>query len=433
MDDQSPVPIPPRRRFRWLKRLCIVLTLLALALLVTEWVWERCTSTMHRVLRIPLKRGEYLMADIVEPVLFGVPGGLCLRREHPSADPNAPSTLTLIGWDGKPRWHVTTVVSNRVYDGRWMSIHFLIGNSARRNSALTISPDGRALAVAQKVGQVLQIKSWLDGRPLGEASIPLIAFLPSQAPMTITNSGRIWLSNYKATDYRAWAIDGKKVASGSYKVTPEFPNQLYLYQFFRLSPDGSALICTGSKSLDYATVQVQGTHIEIKRRYATNQVGYFYWIDNQWARGRKGLLAGPNGICKNPVPGTNSMSSLYHTQVLVPPPGHSWELPVNAPVISRGNGSAALVWSYPPLPHWLEGAAKWDCLKDRLMMSVRPRLNIYTAPGHKSAELAIPVIGSLSRLPHYFEPMPITLSQDGHRMALVVENHHQFEIWVYAW
>jgi len=330
MSTTTPRPRRARRRF-WLILAAVALVLFA------GWHWLH-TPAMRLQAVTPL---DGVIDDGYEPFFFNTHD--VLLHKEPVPHNRTMMRLTLIGWDGKPRWRVTVP---------WPS---LLPDKIDRDDFmpwrdLALSPDGHLLAMAlpDKKHEV-RVLSWRDGRLLGDVHLPWSpgGFYNLQA----TESGRVWLMQFVGS-LRLWAIDGTQIADGAYpakilgRLSPY--GRRYLYS---LSPDGTILLGGNPRQrlYDYATVQVIGKRVVVTSRSTGTISGLTpNWYPNGWVVGDNGEILGPNGMIHGPD-GWQNYALQYNARpvlqmrshqtncvrLFLPPPDHPWEIQLRtAPQIS---------------------------------------------------------------------------------------------------
>ncbi|HEY3417303.1 MAG TPA: hypothetical protein VGM23_10515 [Armatimonadota bacterium] len=405
------------------------------------WAWHTQPETMRlvgqvRLPRIPwgLPPGGYLCV--------GASGGVCLLLDQPAQPPNSPFTLTSIDWDGRARWQATLPPDV----GHHFNVEFCGTDRYRIFPTLALSPDGRTLALAQRVGREWRITRWHDGRlfeRVGLTGIPRGWYDLDR--MRVTDSGRIWLLlNDFGFPCRLLAVDGTRVAQGAYQ--PSFPPRPHTGYEYAFSRDGSTLLCNDYGSVDYVSVRVQGEKVILARRY-TSSIGWgsgLTWLDNTRALGvRNGALLGLGGLVHGPTGwitdlGDNGDDEAVlgkiqyrannedERRLYLPPPGHPWLPPANNSgreidfMCCSEDGQVALMNEGPFYPSKrVRGLLRWlhlDPLVDHLSLA---QLVIYTSPNQRRAVLPEPAVNDAGPW----------LSPDGHRVAVLREG----EIRIYSW
>ncbi|MHB9024333.1 MAG: hypothetical protein ACYC7E_09185 [Armatimonadota bacterium] len=344
------------------------------------------------------------------------PGCLYLRAEPATG---GRTTLTLIGWDNKPHWKVTTTLQQRMVKG-WVRM--------AKSTSAALSPDGRIFALGEVVGGTIQVASYRDGQLLGVASVPWTPIPNRQFSMqaiVATDSGRIWVHNVIVTQqddiFDLWAIEGNRVAGGSYKASFSGRN-------CSISPGGTHLMAQNGTAMDYVTLAVQGNQVQATRVYSQPVINeHLTWLDDTRLRGSHGqsgqppsdiTILGPSGVLEQ-GPLEDVRYSDYSTPDKtdrVPLALKLYDLTSNRSWLLKPAGEPKHEFGYTP---------------DRRTVLVQeqgrsPRLAIYTAPGVLCAELPCKTLPAIIGNPG--------LSPDGHRAAYLTKvGERKYEIRLYEW
>ena len=259
---------PTRRHFgrRWLFLISIIMLILVFTILL-NWCQRSRSSNMRLVSRIPFcKKSDY--------IVFSSPdAGLMLHKDTPMNN-NEPSTISLIGWDEKPRWKATMPIHTlNFFEDDWRQLTF------GGHHAIALSPDGHILALAIGNGKTVQITLWRDGHFVGNMHIVLPSRITSWQTICVfsaSNMGRIWLLAQYKEYCQLWTFDGKIVSSGTY--IPSIYNVSNEDHLCASSPDGTVLLCYTNNDnalIEYNIVQIQGTFVHIINKYiAKNLIQY---------------------------------------------------------------------------------------------------------------------------------------------------------------
>ncbi|HEY3415453.1 MAG TPA: hypothetical protein VGM23_01100 [Armatimonadota bacterium] len=449
------MPGPATKTYRFISKWCKQLIAILLTLFALGW-WclsqpeqmrlGKCISVNPADLVI-----DELSASGSSPLFFGSPVGLYLHIDRMANAPKAPARLSLIGWDGKPRWQIENFSVNPVLNG------IIIDDLFRQNPTIQVaalSPNGRVFTLLRSTKHGYSITSWSDGQLRGTAHLQgnLSRYTNGAGALQVMNSGRVWL--YAGLDIircSVWAIDGSQVAHGTYQ--PSFILTKTSSGTCTISPDGAHLICANTSTLDYADLQVVGKTIHITRCYSAKSeyANSCQWLDGQYAIGYRANILGPAGVISSPreaweksfstdstgllvdyasAPLHRKQHGAYQLRVFLPPPGTSWEVPTNRCIAS-----------------WLSSADQRTCLLvestldpdgmnaglTKLIASYaflswlqpRPRLALYTAPGRLRTVLPVPDPASVKAL---------GLSPDGRQLAIyTIDSTGKGEICLYTW
>ncbi|HEY3417918.1 MAG TPA: hypothetical protein VGM23_13630 [Armatimonadota bacterium] len=413
------------------------------------WAWLTRPETLRLVQTLPLASGEMLKNGHGGPAFFGQPGGLYLRLDvAPTQARVKPETITLIGWDGQPRWRVVTAVDfglpSKLIDNISYRLDFTFPEvvySARQDEygsrAVALSPDGHVFAQAQIFGNCWQVESWRDGRLLGRARVSPRARYQPYPMIQATNSGRIWVYDRKSSPCKLWAIDGARVSGGHYiptfSTTCEYEHAV--------SPGGAYLLCDCGVSLEYVTLQVRNGRVLATRRYILNHLNQQHqWLDDTRALGYAGSLIGPDGLIHDrqgwhgdDYHGAGQITRAVQymiekddtrMRIYRLPPEQPWVVPLNPhrEITDRyclADRSAVLFQERSfKLPRMLWSLQRLNAVNN--LLNRWPRLALYTAPGKLRAVL-----------PGVYQTF--ALSPDGHRVAVLARNGKHQEIRIYAW
>ncbi|HEY3415931.1 MAG TPA: hypothetical protein VGM23_03510, partial [Armatimonadota bacterium] len=410
----------------WRKRMLSILFLLVVGGAV--WWWLAQPERMRLVRTMPLGSGQVLRNWVYEPAFFGVPGGLCLRLDAAEGR-SVPATITLLGWDGLPRWRVSTRVDNVRYivmsymrPPYYPEGAYAADLSPDRAQQATLSPDGHVFALARLAGGVWQVESWRDGHPLGRARLdrPAGGYFPM---VQATNGGRLWVYQSRGS-IDLLAIDGARVSRGRY-LSGASPWQL------SIAPDGARLLCVVPGAVEYATLLVRGGRVMATRRYTRQKSDQDYaWLDTMHALGLQGQLLGPDGMIHGPqgwqtaAPYTfgqvsfalqqRSARDTVRVRLYRLPPAQPWVVPLNPQRMINGchtstdRGAVVFREQGARLPRMLAPLQHLGAISNVLARWPSPRLVLYTAPGTLRAVL--PITDRVERF---------ALSPDSHRLAIL--------------
>ncbi|MHB9024332.1 MAG: hypothetical protein ACYC7E_09180 [Armatimonadota bacterium] len=394
------------KRWGWLPWII----LLTLAAGWGAWAWHTLRSGTLRLECTVEVSGPTM--DYAWP-WFGIPGGIYLRKEQTRID--GPVVYTLIGWDGKPCWTITSPVNAMPYPG---ATHSFNGEPTLADgfALVTPSPDGQVFALAAVDGKIITVTSWRNGHLLGQARVPWSP-KPEHTGWALRalDSGRCWL--YQAYmpegSCRLWAIDGARVASGRYTASTA-PGLADVY--CAISPSGARLWGHCSRSLDYVTLTVQGTRVRVERDYTVQTDGdKFSWLDDEHidiCHSRINeltpdiTLLGPHGILE--------YGNLNECRIYAPALNRSSVIPgsFNYAATYTPDHRALVFWEEMPGSR-LKALMRRIPLLGSLNEVKEWRLSIYTKSDRPTA------IGFLSG--NIFE---LALSPDGRRVAVLAYDDH---------
>jgi hypothetical protein len=393
------------------------------------WWWHGRPVTLRLVATLAVSR-EFDWTML--PLFFGEPGGLYLRVERPA-------TVTLIGWDGQPRWTIHTPVGRRVnqeLDWWLREVNPMIAS---------LSPDGRLFALARVRGASLLVNSWRDGRPLGQALVPCLGARHPDILLHVTDSGRVWVCDRAtgSTTCRLWAVDGARVAVGGYHLPQSLsPLRRSNGTLSALSPNGTHLACYHSWGrLDYLALAVQGDRVRATRCYSvpTNDVDAF-WVDD--ARLRV-FAATHSSLAHDWEFAAYTLLGPAGTQARVPerrPGDPRWLYPVSGPAWTPGGQDLAhtpdqrlaLGLAPSPLPAPLERLYWWAIGHRLLQQPTVVQLGVYSAPGRLRAVLPRCRAFANAKRGAFFFPQ-FALSPDGQHIAILLRTEKAYQVQLYAW
>jgi len=413
------------RHWRWW------LTLALAILVLVGWCWWQLPRTMRLVARVPVDDAGVITGldgGSGEPDYFAA-HGMLLRAGSAGVSPASGLRLTLLGWDGVPRWQVDTPLHSPT------ELEYNPFNSSPY-ARVALSPDGKFLALVQQQHGKLRVMSWREGKPFGEAEIPWSSQLTLLAHRpTVTGDGRIWLADMQAQPGMLWAIDGKKVASGflPQSLLPRWGS----YAFLALPGETTFCAQTGFLLLDpVARLQVRGKQVivtPVLKAPAPMPVVRTPLATSWFGLLEKGFEGTLDGRCR-----------------VTTAPGQTWELPVCAQVDTGDftpDGRAALVLEYGLIRHGFQRTLAGLPLLDRVYTpNMPPHLVVYTRAGHRAAICPLrPTLdwppGTGAIFPRdavlareHYTVEKCRLSPDSHHVAVLVrDDTGRHEVWYYRW
>jgi len=347
-----------RRRYWWWILLGIVL------LAVGIWWWRR-PAEMHVCASIA---GECNHEDA-----RWTPLGLC-RWSWP-AQPEGASTVTLYGWDGKPRWTVHGPAG--------------ICNYGWRELELGCSPDGHVVAITiLEMGRV-RVMSWRDGRPLGDCYVTLesgIYTVSVDVLLRVTNSGRLWLYHTFMPYCPIIAVDGVHVAFGRLSMPrPKSDPPVYDWE---LSSDGTTMAVRQDEAnpvVRFCTLAVQGEHVTVAHTRVCRDATFFSVSNGGLTWDLTGRLHDASGTILNQTGWSSNLLSGTDGTVLELTPKKDRTLDPHAAVACRF--------------HHLVSGRQWE------IRSSRPRVTaLCGTPDGKY------VLTAEQGLPHTLRSLPASIS-----------------------
>jgi hypothetical protein len=352
-----------------------------------------------------------------------MPGGLCVTVGRPQT-PGGPGTITLLGWDGQPRWTITAPLRpqmiQRVYNPT-------SGHALDEETLISLSRDGHVFALCEpgtKPG-TLRVRSWRDGRLLGEARVVFACAasrLCYDVTLQVLDSGRLWLYDTCCHNgrVRLCAIDGALVQTGQYRVggLPSTAGS-----FCAVSPNGTGLLCVMDRQVETAMLGVAHGRVRTEGRFARpNKYIAYHWLDDERLIDEAcSTVIEVDGTPRAIPPGTLR---------LFPTTGRPWTVrtgrefnllwttaDARTALLTEGQVRlpASLAWLRNPRTRWLLNLSQH-------------RLALYTAPGRLRAVLPVPTMDAM-----WINPYEWRLSPDGRRVATLVMNADRSEIALYGW
>jgi len=434
-----------RVRKRWKRIGWVALVVLVLA---GWWWWSR-----PRVLRLEAEIPcDYHIIMVSGRSGFYDQHDLLLRLDRTADDRPAPGTLTLIGWDGKPRWQVSLPVVPSIEPRDQFNQP---GCDDTALGVTALSPNGHWLALARREGGVVRVWRWRDGQALGTVTLRWPRECATSSYLLhITDTGRVWLVA-KGIPCRLWAIDGARVATGSYAHTGSGTNELCVIWSISLSPDSSVLlchyICSSGSTADYVTVGVQGTQVTTRCTCARlNDTDHgFHWLDGQTAIDSSGMCIGPQGKVTRitdwmmanrytdggAVVQIRDVNDAVRARVYATAPGRPWEIPADfdfhmasgcpfKDAICSSNGQVALALVDLRNNHLSRLMRKIPFLENLPHWESKWHYAVYSAPGRLRAVL--PIINNdqfgpvfITGRDQHTSIEPFAVSSDGHHAAFI--------------
>lgn len=259
--------MPPTPKTRWRSFRWQHIALLLVVAIVVWWNWPRPS-----VLR--LAHSYAYEHTIVEY------GDFSLTSFY--LDMTQPTTVTMLGLDGRIRWRVTIPICD--YQ--------------------SLSENGHYLVAGSDNGKSLTIMRWHGGQPQKNIQIPISLKYTKQShqnlQLMVTNTGQIWVSHYLLHGIQLWVIDGMQIATCNYNSSLPCDGKRRFYG--ALSADGGTLIAcldgwlNTKKQIEYIRLHVSGAQVQAVRRYqATLNDASFHICDGGWVIVQNGTVYGPNG------------------------------------------------------------------------------------------------------------------------------------------
>jgi len=385
-----------------------------------------------------------------------LPQGL-LRTTSPDSF-NQPTVITLDGWDGKPRWRITTpctMLPEPPGNAPWL----------RPIRAFLHSTDGHMLALVFTDGPHLRVASWRDGKPRGMVTLPRH---PGEYDMFVGNNGVIWVYTMRIPHAYVmrvpapppvdlWRIDGEQLLAGTFPVPPDVRDN-YHRNSYQLATDGSVMVCwrhgagsnTSIVKSYYIEVKRQGKRMVMTKRFSIDRdltaVGNKLAWGSGWytTYGKMADVLGerlkpkPETVCTGDIDRTVLPSASKagrppcYTQVM-PPHGQPWVIKVpNERYVSgtySPDGRYGLVVEKCPPPNGVQRfVGSIPAVGDRYAEKPSERFALYEAPG--KLRLHFPLIkqrewvyrltldGILYEFSLFDRPDRVALSPDGHHLGL---------------